>query len=605
MALGLAILILLGLLVDYVFRRVRIPGLVGMMGVGVVLGPCVLAVLDPGLLAFSADFRMVALIVILLRAGFELRKDTLRRVGGQALLLSFVPATLEVVAVMALGPRLLGLSVLESAILGTVLGAVSPAVVVPMMLDFQARRMGTDKGIPTMVIAASSIDDVFVIVVFTSLLGMYVGGSADLAWKLAGIPVAIVLGTGAGLGCGWVLYRVFRRFNPRATKRLLAILGVSIVWVGLEPRIEHVVPFAALLAVMGIGAILLAKSEHMAHEISGKLAKIWVFAQILLFTLVGAQVDVGVAWQAGLAGSALIGLALLARSAGTWLCLLGSPLTRAERGFVVIAYLPKATVQAAIGGAPLAAMLAAGMATGPGQVILAVAVLAIVLTAPLGAWAIALAGNRILKQDPRLPEGAGGGGRGRAGGHPPRGGGDGSRRGLHPRKPVPARGAGGLCRRVVFGLPHGGCARRADGRGPDGCPAARAGQRTYLGNPDRRGRGGCAAATHHPGHPSGGGDPADGRPRHPRGVRGGAKHRRAGRRADARSGPAAGGGSRARMGATACGRRTGRIRPARGRTGSKQPIQFLSLEPPTTSSGELERPRYFEQQARWINQQGW
>jgi solute carrier family 9B (sodium/hydrogen exchanger), member 1/2 len=405
MALGLAMLIILGLLVDDVFRRVRIPGLVGMMGVGVVLGPCVLAVLDPALLAFSADFRMIALIVILLRAGFELRKDTLRRVGVQAVWLSFVPATLEALAVMALGPRWLGLSVLESAILGTVLGAVSPAVVVPMMLDFQARRMGTDKGIPTMVIAASSIDDVFVIVVFTSLLGMYMGGPVDLAWTLAGIPVSIALGTGAGLGCGWILYRVFRRFNPRATKRLLAILGVSIVLVGIEPHVESVVPFAALLAVMGIGAIILAKSEPMAHEISGKLAKVWVFAQILLFTLVGAQVDVGVAWQAGLAGSALIGLALVARSAGTWLCLLGSPLTAAERGFVVIAYLPKATVQAAIGGVPLVAMQAAGMPTGPGQVILAVAVLGILLTAPLGAWAIAVAGKRLLKQEPMPLEG--------------------------------------------------------------------------------------------------------------------------------------------------------------------------------------------------------
>jgi solute carrier family 9B (sodium/hydrogen exchanger), member 1/2 len=405
MALGLAMLIILGLLVDDVFRRVRIPGLVGMMGVGVVLGPCVLAVLDPALLAFSADFRMIALIVILLRAGFELRKDTLRRVGVQAVWLSFVPATLEALAVMALGPRWLGLSVLESAILGTVLGAVSPAVVVPMMLDFQARRMGTDKGIPTMVIAASSIDDVFVIVVFTSLLGMYMGGPVDLAWTLAGIPVSIALGTGAGLGCGWILYRVFRRFNPRATKRLLAILGVSIVLVGIEPHVESVVPFAALLAVMGIGAIILAKSEPMAHEISGKLAKVWVFAQILLFTLVGAQVDVGVAWQAGLAGSALIGLALVARSAGTWLCLLGSPLTAAERLFVVMAYLPKATVQAAIGGAPLVAMHAAGMPTGPGQVILAVAVLGILLTAPLGAWAIAVAGKRLLKQEPMPLEG--------------------------------------------------------------------------------------------------------------------------------------------------------------------------------------------------------
>ena len=399
MALGLATLLILGLLVDFLFRKLQVPGLVGMMLVGVVLGPCMLGALDPGLLAFSADLRMIALIVILLRAGFELHKDTLRRVGVQALLLSFVPATLEALAVTALGPRLLGLSYLEAAILGTVLGAVSPAVVVPLMLDFAARRKGTDKAIPTLVIAASSIDDVFVIVVFSSLLGLYTGGQVNLPLKLAGIPISILTGIAAGLAIGWVLYRTFRRFNPRATKRLLAILGVSIVLVGAERHVEELVPFAALLAVMAIGAIILEKSEHMAHELSAKLAKIWVFAQIMLFTLVGAQVDVGVAWQAGLAGSALVGLALVARSAGTWLCLLGSELTPAERLFVVIAYLPKATVQAAIGGAPLVAMQAAGMATGPGQIILAVAVLSILLTAPLGAWAIAYSGNRILRQE--------------------------------------------------------------------------------------------------------------------------------------------------------------------------------------------------------------
>ena len=395
MALALAELIILGLLVDFAFRKMHIPGLVGMMLVGVVLGPCVLALLDPGLLAFSADMRMMALIVILLRAGFELHKDTLRRVGVQALLLSCVPATLEALAVTALGPRLLGLTYLESAILGTVLGAVSPAVVVPLMLDFQARRTGTAKGIPTLVIAASSIDDVFVIVIFSSLLGLYTGQRGNLALKLAGIPVAIVTGILAGLAIGWVLYRLFRRFNPRATKRLLVILGMSIVLVGVEKPAEEFLPFAALLAVMAIGAIILEKSEHMAHEISDKLAKIWVFAQIMLFTLVGAQVDVRVAWQAGLAGGALVGLALLARSLGTWLCLLGSNLTPSERFFVVIAYLPKATVQAAIGGAPLVALQAAGLETGPGQIILAVAVLSILLTAAPGAWLSAWAGNRF------------------------------------------------------------------------------------------------------------------------------------------------------------------------------------------------------------------
>ncbi len=400
MALGLAELILLGLLVDFLCRKVRVPGLVGMMFVGVVLGPCVLATLDPGLLSVSSDLRMIALIVILLRAGFELHKDTLRRVGWRALWLAFVPATLEVLAVTALGPWLLGLSYLESAILGTILGAVSPAVVVPMMLDFAARRKGTGKGIPTMIIAAASIDDVFVIVVFSSLLGLYAGGQVNLMWKAAGIPISIVSGIVVGLGLGGVLFRVFRRFNPRATKRLLGILGVSIILVGVEARIEEFLPFAALLAVMAMGSIVLAKSEHMAHEISGKLAKIWVFAEIILFTLVGAQVDIQVAWQSGLAGSALIALALMVRSLGTWLCLVGSDLTPSERWFVVLAYLPKATVQAAIGGAPLMAMQAAGMPAGPGQVMLAVAVLSILLTAPLGAWVIAFAGNRILKLEP-------------------------------------------------------------------------------------------------------------------------------------------------------------------------------------------------------------
>lgn len=403
MALTLAELIILGLLVDFLFRKMRIPGLIGMMLVGVVMGPFVLAVLDPGLLAFSADLRMIALIVILLRAGFELHRDSLRRVGLQALLLSCIPATLEALAITALGPRLLGLSYLESAILGTVLGAVSPAVVVPLMLDFAARRKGTDKGIPTLIIAAASIDDVFVIVLFSSLLGLYTGSQVNLPWQLAGIPVSILSGIAVGLALGWGLYRVFRRFNPRATKRLLGILGVAIVLVGLEARIEEFLPFAALLAVMAMGAIILAKSEHMAHEISGKLSKIWVFAEILLFTMVGAQVDVRVAWQAGLAGSALVGLGLVARSLGTWLCLLGSHLTRAERLFVVLAYIPKATVQAAIGGAPLITMQAAGMPTGPGQVILAAAVLSILLTAPLGAWVIAYAGNRILKPAPLGP----------------------------------------------------------------------------------------------------------------------------------------------------------------------------------------------------------
>ncbi len=407
MAIGLAELVILGLCVDWLFRKLRVPGLVGMLGVGIVMGPYVLALLRPDLLQVSSDLRIIALIVILLRAGFELSKETLRRVGLRAGLLSCVPAVLEGAAITVLGPPLLHLSYMESAILGAVLSAVSPAVVVPLMIDFMERKKGTGKGIPTLVLAASSIDDVFVIVVYSVLIGFYTGAKVNVAWKLAGIPISIISGIVIGLVCGVALYRLFDRFNPRATKRLLVILGISVVLVALEPKVEAFMPFAALLAVMAMGAIILEKNEYMAHEISKKLGKLWVFAEILLFTLVGAQVNIHTAWNAGLAGSALIGLGLVARSVGTYLCLIGSPYTQAERIFVVIAYVPKATVQAAIGGAPLLAMQAAGMDTQPGQVILAVAVLSILLTAPVGAWAISLVGNRVLEQEERLPAGRG------------------------------------------------------------------------------------------------------------------------------------------------------------------------------------------------------
>ncbi len=402
MAVSLAELILLSLLVDWLFRKIKVPGLIGMLCVGIVIGPYVLGFIKPGLLSVSSDLRMIALIVILLRAGFELSKDTLRKVGFQAALLSCIPAIFEGIAIILLGPQLLGLSYMESAILGAVLAAVSPAVVVPLMIDFIDRKKGTEKGIPTLVLAASSIDDVFVIVVYSVLMGFYTGTKVNIAWKLSGIPISIISGIAIGIIIGFVLYRLFDLFNPRATKRLLVILGISIVFVAIEPKMEHFLPFAALVAVMSMGAIVLEKNEYMAHEISGKLAKLWVFAEILLFTLVGAQVDIHVAWKAGAAGSVLIALALIARSIGTYLCLIGSPFTLAERMFIIISYIPKATVQAAIGGAPLLAMHAAGMDTGPGQIILAVAVLSILLTAPIGAWAISFVGNRVLQQDKKL-----------------------------------------------------------------------------------------------------------------------------------------------------------------------------------------------------------
>ena len=400
MIVSLAELLILSILIDWAFRKLTIPGLVGMLLLGVAFGPYALGWIDPDLLTASADIRLIALIVILLRAGFEVSKNTLNKVGVRVLLLSAVPAVIEGVAITLLGPPLLGLTYLQSAILGSVLGAVSPAVVVPLMIRFIGRNMGTEKGIPTMVLAAAAIDDVFVIVIYSILVGLLVGQDVNIVWRLAGIPISIILGVGVGLIVGLALFRVFRRFDPRATKRVLVILGLSVLLVRIEHLTAEWVPFAALLAIMGIGFIILEKDEHMAHEISAKLGKIWVLAEIVLFTMVGAQVNVHVALAAGFAGATIIGAGLLARSLGTWLCLLGSDLNRGERMFVVISYIPKATVQAAIGGGALAAMRMAEMDTAPGEIILAVAVLSILLTAPLGAWAIDITGNRWLAVAP-------------------------------------------------------------------------------------------------------------------------------------------------------------------------------------------------------------
>lgn len=400
MAIHIAEIIVLCLLADWICRMMRLPGLIGMLLVGVVLGPYVLNTLHPDLMAIGPDLRLIALIVILLRAGFELSRKALHRVGGRVLFLAFVPATCEALLITFVGPRWLGLSLLESALLGTVLAAVSPAVIVPAMIRFMKERRGAAKDIPSMIMAAASVDDVYVIVAHSMVLAWYVGYQVNVAWQIASIPISLALGIGAGLLIGLALCWLFDRFNPRATKRVLVVIAASILLVRMEQLLSGFVPFAGLVAAMAIGFVILEKREHMAHEISAKLAKIWVFAEIILFTMVGAQVNLSVAWDAGLAGAVVIALGLVARGAGVALCLVRSPLNAGERGFVMLSFMPKATVQAAIGAAPLLAMRAAGMNTARGEVILAVAVLSIVLTAPLGAWAIAVTGNRVLKIAP-------------------------------------------------------------------------------------------------------------------------------------------------------------------------------------------------------------
>ncbi len=361
-----------------------------MLLVGVITGPYVLDLMYPEMTAVSGDFRKIALIVILLRAGFELRRDQLARVGRAAVIMSSVPAVFEIAGVMLAAPKLLNISYLDAAILGSVLAAVSPAVVVPLMIDFMDRGRGAKKGIPTLILGASSLDDVFVIVLFSMFLGMHGGGEANLLAKLAEIPISIILGISIGLVPGYILYRLFTKYDWRPPKRTLIVLGVAMLLTWLETVCANHVPMASLLGVMAIGFIILEKSEPIAHIISLKLKKLWIFAELLLFILVGAQVNIHVAWKAGLAGISVIVIGLVFRSVGTYVSLFGTPYTWKEKLFCVVAYIPKATVQAAIGAVPLAAGVASG------EIILAVAVLSILLTAPLGAIGILILGEKVL-----------------------------------------------------------------------------------------------------------------------------------------------------------------------------------------------------------------
>lgn len=393
MALSIALIVLLGLLSDYLFNRIRLPGLLGMLIVGILCGPYVFNIIQPELLKVSADLRMVALIVILLRAGLELRKDTLNRVGKTAITMSCIPAIFEGAVVTLLAPYLLGITYLEAAILGAILAAVSPAVVVPLMLKFIDQKRGVKKGIPTLLLGASSVDDVFVIVVFSILLGIYTGSNPDVWLKLLEIPEAIIIGIALGALSGYILFRLFETFRLRATKMTIIVVAVSVLLTWVEEELKTKIAVSALLGVMTIGFILIEKCEIRAHKISHKLTKIWIFAEILLFVLVGAQVNIMVAWKAGLAGAALIVVALIGRSIGTYISVMGTDLNFKERLFCVISYIPKATVQAAIGAVPLEAGVKSG------DIILAVAVLSILLTAPIGAIGIEKMGTKWLEKE--------------------------------------------------------------------------------------------------------------------------------------------------------------------------------------------------------------
>ncbi|QRN85879.1 cation:proton antiporter [Clostridia bacterium] len=378
MLFSIALITLLGFSLSEIFKKLALPGLLGMLATGILLGPYVLNLISPDMLHISADLREMALIVILIRAGLSLDLRDLKKVGRPAILMSFIPASFEIGAIILLAPILLGVTRIEAAILGAVVAAVSPAVVVPRMINLIESGYGKDKAIPQLIMAGASVDDIYVIILFTSFLGMYQGAGFS-PMSLFKVPLSVILGLAFGIFLGFLMQKFFRIFHMRDTVKVLLILSISFLLVTLEAIAKPYVPFSALLAVMALSGTIREHYEILANRLMGKFGKIWVAAEILLFVLVGAEVDIGTIRTAGLASILLIVSALAFRMLGVNICLIKSRLNLKERLFCSVAYLPKATVQAAIGSIPLAAGVAAG------DTILAVAVMAIIISAPIGA----------------------------------------------------------------------------------------------------------------------------------------------------------------------------------------------------------------------------
>ena len=381
MLLSVALILLCGMGMSWICKKLKLPGLLGMLLTGIVLGPYVLNLLDENLLNISSELRKMALIIILTRAGLGLDISGLKKIGRPAVMMCFVPASFELLGMLVLAPRLLGLSVLEAAILGSVLAAVSPAVVVPRMVRLMEEGYGTEKGIPQLILAGASVDDVYVIVLFTTFSGIMQGKSVSVM-SFLNIPISIILGMIIGLLAGGLLARYFEKVHIRDTVKVLILLSISFLLVVAEDHMTTAITFSALIAVMFLGVGLQKYREVVAKRIAVKCGKMWVAAEVFLFVLVGATVNIGYLSHVGLKAVVLICGAVIFRMAGVFVCLLGTDMNGKEKLFTMMAYTPKATVQAAIGGIPLALGFACG------DVVLTVAVLAIVLTAPLGAFAI-------------------------------------------------------------------------------------------------------------------------------------------------------------------------------------------------------------------------
>lgn len=391
MLLSISLILILGMFMGWICQKIKLPALLGMLITGVILGPYGLNLLDGSILGISAELRKIALIIILTRAGLGLDLSGLKKIGRPAVLMCFVPASFELLGMILLAPKLMGLSVLESAVMGAVLAAVSPAVVVPRMVKLMDEGYGVKEGIPQLILAGASVDDVYVIVPFSTFVGMMQGEGASIL-KFVNVPVSIFGGIAIGLLLGVLLAYFFKKVHIRDTSKVLIILSISFLLVVIEDKLTTAITFSSLIAVMFIGIGLQKKREAVAERLSVKYGKLWVAAEVFLFVLVGATVNIEYLGKVGSKAFVVIIGALIFRMFGVFVCLLGTGLKRKERLFAMVAYTPKATVQAAIGGIPLALGFACG------DTVLTMAVLAIVLTAPLGAFAIDLSYKKLLNK---------------------------------------------------------------------------------------------------------------------------------------------------------------------------------------------------------------
>ena len=382
---SLSLIFLVGLAMGAICQKIKLPRIIGMLVTGIVSGPYVLDFLDPSILSISADLRKMALIIILLKAGLSLELKDLKKVGRPAVLMAFLPASFELAGYVLLAPVILGITRTEAAVMGAVLAAVSPAVVVPRMVQLMEQKYGTGKGIPQMILAGASCDDIYVIVLFTTFLGMAQGGTANIG-DFMNIPVSILLGILLGSMFGYGIYLFFEtayanKHCVRNSMKVIIVLGFSFLLIAIEGWLEGKVAVSGLLAVVSMACVLKRKSDaFVSRRLSEKFGKLWLAAEVMLFVLVGAAVDIRYTMDAGAAAIIMILAALVFRACGVLLSVAKTNLTWKERIFCVIAYLPKATVQAAIGSVPLAAGLPCG------KIVLSVAVMAIVITAPIGAF---------------------------------------------------------------------------------------------------------------------------------------------------------------------------------------------------------------------------